>query len=91
MPKGDTLRIAMAHTGVNLLMGHNTATFHSPNRKISFEVRLMIDMYIPIFEAKVERIRQKIRELEFTYPDTRVINQLKSDADKIEETIKSAV
>jgi len=51
----------------------------------------MIDMYIPIFEAKVERIRQKIRELESSpTPDTRVINQLKSDADKIEETIKSA-
>ena len=34
----------------------------------------MIDMYIPIFEAKVERIRQKIRELESSpNPDTRVI------------------
>jgi len=51
----------------------------------------MIDMYIPIFEAKVERIRQKIRELESNpNPDTRVINQLKSDADRIEKTIKSA-
>ena len=51
----------------------------------------MIDMYIPIFEAKVERIRQKIRELESSpNPDTRVINQLKSDAARIEKTIKSA-
>ena len=51
----------------------------------------MIDMYIPIFEAKVERIRQKIRELESSpNPDTRVINKLKSDADRIEKTIKSA-
>ena len=49
----------------------------------------MIDMYIPIFESKVERIREKIRELESNpTPDTRVINQLKSDADKIEKTIK---
>ena len=51
----------------------------------------MIDMYIPIFEAKVERIRQKIRDEESNpNPDTRLINQLKADADKIEETIKSA-
>lgn len=49
----------------------------------------MIDMYLPIFEAKVERIRQKIRELESNpTPDTRVINQLKSDADRIEKNIK---
>lgn len=49
----------------------------------------MIDMYLPIFEAKVERIRQKIRELESSpTPDTRVINQLKSDADRIEKNIK---
>ena len=48
-------------------------------------------MYIPIFEAKVKRIREKIRELESSpTPDTRVINQLKSDADKIEKTIKTA-
>ncbi len=51
----------------------------------------MIDMYIPIFEAKVERIRQKIRDEESNpNPDTRLINLLKSDADKIEKTIKSA-
>ena len=51
----------------------------------------MIDMYIPIFEANVERIRQKIRELESSpNPDTPVINELKSDADRIEKTIKSA-
>ena len=49
----------------------------------------MIDMYLPIFEAKVERIRQKIRELESNpTPDIRVINQLKSDADRIEKNIK---
>ena len=49
----------------------------------------MIDMYLPIFEAKVEKLRQKIRELESnTTPDTRVINQLKSDADRIEKNIK---
>lgn len=51
----------------------------------------MIDMYLPIFEEKVEKLRQKIRELESNpTPDTRVINQLKSDADKIEKTIKTA-
>lgn len=51
----------------------------------------MIDMYIPIFEAKVERIRQKIRDEESNpNPDTHLINLLKSDADKIEKTIKSA-
>jgi len=49
----------------------------------------MIDMYLPIFEAKVEKLRQKIRELESNpTPDTRVINQLKSDADRIEKNIK---
>ena len=37
----------------------------------------MIDMYIPIFEAKVERIRQKIRELESSpTPDTRLLTNL---------------
>ena len=51
----------------------------------------MIDMYIPIFEAKVERIRQQIRDEESNpNPDTRLINQLKADADKIEKTIKTA-
>lgn len=51
----------------------------------------MIDMYIPIFEEKVERIRQKIRELEFNpTPDILTINRLKSDADKIDRTINSA-
>jgi len=51
----------------------------------------MIDMYLPIFEAKVEKLRQRIRELESNpTPDILVINQLKSDADKIERTIKSA-
>jgi hypothetical protein len=49
----------------------------------------MIDMYLPIFEAKVEKLRQKIRELESNpTPDTRVINQLQSDADRIEKNIK---
>ena len=49
----------------------------------------MIDMYLPIFEAKVEKLRQKIRELGSNpTPDTRVINQLKSDADRIEKNIK---
>ena len=49
----------------------------------------MIDMYLPIFEEKVEKLRQKIRELESNpTPDTRVINQLKSDADRIEKNIK---
>ena len=49
----------------------------------------MIDMYLPIFEAKVEKLRQRIRELESNpTPDTRVINQLKSDADRIEKNIK---
>ena len=50
----------------------------------------MIDMYIPIFEAKVERIRPKDSGVGPT-PDTRVINQLKSDADKIEKTIKRRI
>jgi hypothetical protein len=51
----------------------------------------MIDMYLPIFEAKVEKLRQRIRELESNpTPNIRVINQLKSDIDKIERTIKSA-
>jgi len=51
----------------------------------------MIDMYIPIFEAKVEKLRQRIRELESSpTPDILIINQLKSDADKIEKTIKTA-
>ena len=51
----------------------------------------MIDMYLPIFEAKVEKLRQRIRELESNpTPDILVINQLKSDVDKIERTIKSA-
>ena len=51
----------------------------------------MIDMYLPIFEAKVEKLRQRIRELESNpTPAILVINQLKSDADKIERTIKSA-
>jgi len=51
----------------------------------------MIDMYLPIFEAKVEKLRQRIRELESNpTPDIRVINQLKSEADKIEENLKSA-
>ena len=49
----------------------------------------MIDMYLPIFEEKVEKLRQKIRELDSNPPpDTRVINQLKSDADRIEKNIK---
>jgi len=48
-------------------------------------------MYLPIFEAKVEKLRQRIRDLESNpTPDIRVINQLKSDVDKIERTIKSA-
>ena len=47
-------------------------------------------MYLPILEAKVERIRQKIREMESNpTPDTRVINQLKSDADRREKNKKS--
>lgn len=51
----------------------------------------MIDMYLPIFETKVEKLRQGVRELESNpTPDILVINQLKSDADKIERTIKSA-
>ena len=51
----------------------------------------MIDMYLPIFEDKVEKLRQRIRELESNpTPDIRVINQLKSDVDKIEKTIKIA-
>ena len=51
----------------------------------------MIDMYLPIFESKVEKLRQRIRELESNpTPDILIINQLKSDVDKIERTIKSA-
>lgn len=51
----------------------------------------MIDMYLPIFEEKVEKLRQKIRELESNpTPDILVINQLKFEADKIEENLKSA-
>jgi len=51
----------------------------------------MIDMYLPIFEAKVEKLRQRIRELESSpTPVILVINQLKSEADKIEENLKSA-
>lgn len=51
----------------------------------------MIDMYLPIFEAKVEKLRQRIRELESNpTPDILVINQLKAEADKIEENLKSA-
>lgn len=51
----------------------------------------MIDMYLPIFEAKVEKLRQRIRDLESNpTPDIRVINQLKVEADKIEKNLKSA-
>lgn len=51
----------------------------------------MIDMYLPIFEAKVEKLRQRIRELESNpTPDILVINQLKTEADKIEKNLKSA-
>ena len=51
----------------------------------------MIDMYIPIFIAKGRTYTLKDSGVGvYLNPDTRVINQLKSDADKIEETIKSA-
>ena len=49
----------------------------------------MIDMYLPIFEAKVEKLRQKIRELESNpTPDTFLIDQLNLEADRIEKNIK---
>jgi len=49
----------------------------------------MIDMYLPIFEEKVEKLRQKIRELESNpTPDTFLIDQLNLEADKIEKNIK---
>ena len=51
----------------------------------------MIDMYLPIFEAKVEKLRQKIRELESNpTPDTFLIDQLNLEADKIEKNLKIA-
>ena len=51
----------------------------------------MIDMYLPIFEAKVEKLRQKIRELESNAtPDTFLIDQLNLEADRIEKNIKIA-
>ena len=51
----------------------------------------MIDMYLPIFEAKVEKLRQKIRGLESNpTPDTFLIDQLKLEADKIEENLNIA-
>ena len=51
----------------------------------------MIDMYLPIFEEKVEKLRQKIRELESNpTPDTFLIDQLNLEADRIEKNIKIA-
>ena len=49
----------------------------------------MIDMYLPIFEAKIEKLRQRVRELESDpTPDILAINQLNAEADKIEENLR---